>query len=96
MLYFFNNLILDSICFVWPPPILITTGIFFLAIFSIKERFPRSKEAILIISTPWQEFYDIDIKLLKQSKLEYIIDPYRVLFHYKKNLKCKYYCLGKK
>ncbi len=51
---------------------------------------------ILIISTPWQEFYDIDIKLLKQSKLEYIIDPYRVLFHYKKNLKCKYYCLGTK
>ena len=61
---------------------------------SIKEAIHNSK--ILIISTPWEEFYDIDIKLLKQSKLKYIIDPYRVLFHHKKNFKCEYYCLGTK
>ena len=51
---------------------------------------------VLFIMTPWNIFKEINIKLIINSKVKKIIDPYAILIKYKKlfyKKKIKYYSL---
>ena len=49
---------------------------------------------VLIITTPWSEFFNLKIKYLNNSDIKILIDPYGVLYDQKNNMKFKYFTIG--